>query len=59
MSANFLRPALDERNLFQELLPMILNQEHIKQAHPDLDQITIARLTAQAKRFDIDMTRIR
>ena len=59
-------PALDERNLFchmkarlQEFLPMILNQEQIKRDYPDLYQITIARLTAQAKRFDIDLTRIR
>ena len=57
---------LDERNLFvhmkarlQELLPIILNQEHIKKTYPDLYQITLTRLAVQAKRFGIDLTRTR
>ena len=59
-------PALDEHHLYdhmkskhQELLPLILNAEHIKQTQPDLYQITLTRLAIHAKRFDIDLTRIR
>ena len=57
---------LDEKNMkihmhakFQELLPMILNSEFLKQKDPNQFQVAFKRNLALAKIMGIDLTRIR
>jgi hypothetical protein len=60
------RKCLDETNLqthirqrMAELLALTLNYDEVKQTHPELVDVVIARSRAWANRMDIDLSRLR
>jgi hypothetical protein len=60
------RKCLDETNLqthirqrMGELLALTLNYDEVKQTHPELVDVVIARSRAWANRMDIDLSRLR
>ena len=60
------RKCLDETNLqthirqrMAELLALTLNYDEVKQTHPELVDVVIARNRAWANRMDIDLSRLR
>lgn len=60
------RKCLDEANLqthirqrMGELLALTLNYDEVKQTHPELVDVVIARSRAWANRMDIDLSRLR
>lgn len=60
------RKCLDESNLqmhvhlrMAELLALLLNQDEIKQSHPELFDVVMMRNRAWAKRMNIDLSKLR
>lgn len=60
------RKCLDERHLqmhirhrMTELLALLLNQDEVKQSHPELFDVVMMRNRAWAKRMNIDLTTLR
>jgi ribosomal protein L16 Arg81 hydroxylase len=60
------RKCLDEKNLqmhirqrMNELLALALNYDEVKQTHPELVDVVMARSRVWANRMDIDLSRLR